>query len=402
MLQPTPHITTVVESGLGAIDPFGPEVIADPFPYLARLRADAPCLRCEPRDIWIVSRFADIESVLLRPELFSSRFGTGVTPVRRSIDGGVIIASDRPMHQRVRKTVQPRFSLPSVEALAAPLASLIDRRLDELLEWREAELIASLAEPVAAWIVSEVLGIEADTHDLVAWSDAGFRLLGPLEHSDLDRTLKSFAGGSAFMQDVLTNRTYRDGGVVAAIARAEQAGQLERDEAVSLALGILIAGIDTSIASLSTAVGLFAGDPSQWDLLRAAPEQSARAFEEVLRFDGPILYWFRHCNENVELAGTTIPAGARVMISLASAGRDARRFVDADRFDIRHDPKGHLAFGRGEHLCLGAQVARLEGRLLLERMARRVRRIELTQPAERRRVDVIRAFERVHVRLDPA
>lgn len=387
---------------LATQDPFAPEVLADPFPYLAALRAHAPCLRHEARDLWIVSRFADIEAVLLQPERFSSARGTGLTPVRRPVEGGVILASDHPMHRRIRRVVQPRFSMPSVEALAAPLEALVDRVLDAALEAGEVELVSSVAEPVAAWIVSEILGIDADTHDLVAWSDAGFRLLGPLEQVDVGATLDRFVAGDAFVRGVLDHGRYRPNSVLSNLAHAVKEGSLDREEAVSLGLGILVAGVDTSIASLSTAVGLLASHPDQWSLLRAAPELAAPAFEEALRYDGPILYWFRHCNETTEVAGTAIPRGARVMISLASADRDAARFPDPDRFDVLRDAKGNLAFGRGEHLCLGAQVARLEGRVVLKKLAERVRALEPTAAAERRRVAMIRAFERVPVRLVPA
>jgi cytochrome P450 len=157
-------------------------------------------------------------------------------------------------------------------------------------------------------------------------------------------------------------------------------------------IGYLGPSLDTTTAALANAIWLFATHPEQWDVLRRQRDRVKQAFNEVLRLESPISCFTRVATRTVDIAGVTVPAGARVLVSFASANRDERRWDGPEEFDITRTSAGHVGFGHGEHACVGMGLARLEATAVLSALAARVERFELCAPTVRKHNNLIRSF----------
>jgi len=192
------------------------------------------------------------------------------------------------------------------------------------------------------------------------------------------------------------------GGLGAQIYAAVDAGDLTEAEASLLVRSFLTAGLDTTVVGLGNALFCFAQHPQQWQRLRQDPSLGRAAFEEVLRFESPVQTFFRTTTRPVEVAGTRLREGEKVLLFLAAANRDARRWEDPDRFDITRRATGHLAFGVGIHGCVGMAVARLEAEIVLSLLAAKVEAIELAGAPVRRLNNTLRGLSHLPVTLTPA
>jgi hypothetical protein len=191
-------------------------------------------------------------------------------------------------------------------------------------------------------------------------------------------------------------------GLGAQIYAAADTGALTEDEAGLLVRSFLTAGLDTTVVGLGNALFCFAQHPEQWRRLRDDPALARAAFDEVLRFESPVQTFFRTTTRPVEVAGVKLGAGEKVLLFLAAANRDARRWEDAGRFDITRRATGHLAFGVGIHGCVGMAVARMEGEIVLSHLASRAEAIELAGEPERRLNNTLRGLARLPVRVRPS
>src|SRR4029077_16480221 len=161
-------------------------------------------------------------------------------------------------------------------------------------------------------------------------------------------------------------------------------------------------GVDTTVHGISAVLHAFVEQPDQWDRLSAQPGLARVAFDEAIRLESPVQTFFRTATRDVDIDGVVIPDGHKVLLVLAAANRDPRRWVDADRFDLSRDPSGHVGFGMGIHQCVGQHVARLEAEAVLTAMARRIRRIEPAGAAVRHHNNTLRGWKSVPIRLTPA
>jgi cytochrome P450 len=192
------------------------------------------------------------------------------------------------------------------------------------------------------------------------------------------------------------------GGLGAQIYAAADAGELTEDEASLLVRSFLTAGLDTTVVGLGNALFCFAQHPEQWQRLRQEPTLARAAFDEVLRYESPVQTFFRTTTCPVEVAGVQLGEGEKVLLFLAAANRDARRWENPDRFDITRQASGHLAFGVGIHGCVGMAVARLEAEIVLSLLARKVEAIELDGEPERRLNNTLRGLARLPIRVRPS
>ena len=192
------------------------------------------------------------------------------------------------------------------------------------------------------------------------------------------------------------------GGLGARIYASVDDGTISGAEAALLVRSLLTAGVDTTVIGLGCALDCLARDPAQWQLLREDPSRAGAAFEESLRYASPVQTFFRTTTREVTVSGVRIGAGEKVLLFLAAANRDPRRWDDPDRFDLRRRAQGHVAFGYGIHACIGAALARLEGEVLLAALARRVGRLELAGEPRRRLNNTLSGFASLPLRLLPA
>ncbi|MCB9703789.1 MAG: cytochrome P450 [Myxococcales bacterium] len=375
-----------------------PAIRADPYPTYAYLREHAPVIgvkRAMVGQVWYVSRYADVEAALRDPRLVSSRanVGDGKGHLRwfpksiRTLSQSMI-TSDDPEHRRLRSLVHLAFTPRMVEALRTSVEAVVERLLGEMAAKRDVDLIADFALPVPLTIICEMMGVsEADrvgfhhrTNRFLELTDAG--PIGVV--TGLRNTMAMI---SFFRRLVAEHRLRPRGDLVDALLAAEAEGdRLSEDEVVSMIFLLLLAGHETTVNLIGNGMLALLEFPEQLDRLRAEPSLIDSAIEELLRYGNPVEQASpRFAREDLEIAGQAIRRGDVVAALVASANRDPAAFERPDELDIGRTPNRHLAFGMGIHYCLGAPLARMEGRIAIGALLQRFPELRLAVPKERLR-----------------
>ena len=282
-----------------------------------------------------------------------------------------MLAVDPPDHTRLRRLAMPAFSRRRVDGLEARIRSIVDQLIDHLAVRggtdRPVDLVAGYAFPLPFTVISELLGVpEQDRADLGRW----FRTLltpyaGPQPPAE---TVAASDALVAYLHALLGLKRSAPGEdlVTDLIVAADRDGALTEQEMASTIFQLVVAGHDTTTSLIGNGTVALLKHPAQRDALAADPGLAAQVVEECLRWDAPVPHsTFRYTTDEVRLGGAVIPAYAQVIVSLAAANRDPARYRDPETFDVRRSDGGHLAFGHGIHHCLGAPLARLEGRIAL-------------------------------------
>jgi cytochrome P450 len=372
------------------IDVFSLHAQADPHPTYALLREQAPVYRTEPQGYWAVSRYDDVAFVLKHGELFSS--DTGFDRLRpphvdkelwgelEILRGKNLIGSDPPTHTRLRKLVSGAFTPRAIAALEARILQITTEYLDQILAKDELDIVADLAIPLPVTVIAEMLGIDPGRRgDFKRWSDDVLELAQILRHQNvgserLAALVQSRRELVDHFQELIAERRARPGeDLVSELARREvEEERLTAEEVVSMAVLLLIAGNETTTNLIATGTHLLLDHPEALAALREEPALIPNFIEETLRFEGPGPSLIRRTTAAITLSGVTIPEDQIVMPMLSAANRDPAQFPDPDRFDIRREIRGHVAFGAGIHFCVGAPLSRIEGRIAFEEMWRRL------------------------------
>ncbi|KMO95846.1 cytochrome P450 family protein [Streptomyces roseus] len=350
----------------------------DPYSFYARLRAKGPVHRVEVTaeytPTFLVVGYDEARRALGHPALakdWSSGEilpGIAVTEANRNM-----LESDPPQHTRLRRLVAREFTARRIEAMRPRVQRTTDDLLDAMAArpQRTADLVKALAFPLPMTVICELLGVpHLDRERFGYWSK---EVVAPTSatpnttaHQKLGEYLAELVGAKAEEpgEDLLSAliRT-----------RDEDGDALSSGELIGMAFLLLVAGHETTANLISNGTRALLAHPDQLAALRADWDGLLDgAVEEMLRYDGPVQNaTYRYAREDMELGGTTIPAGATVLVSLAGADRDPERFGTPDTFDIRRAPQGHLAFGHGMHFCIGAPLARMEGRIALRGLLER-------------------------------
>ena len=322
--------------------------------------------------IWLVTRYADCEYVIRHPGIGKEPAKAGLPPEAvgsHELLSRSMISVDPPDHTRLRRLVNKAFTPRVVAALAPRIGELVDEMLDAADRDGHLEVIADLAFPLPVTVIAELLGVPAADRDRFrAWSRA---VLSPAA----DPTAAQEAG-LAFAGDIddlaAQRRAEPQEDLLSRLLAAEDEGdKLDRAELLGMVLLLLIAGHETTVNLIGNGVLALLDHPSAWRELVDDPALAPAVVEEVLRYDGPVeVAPLRFAYEDVTVGDVTIPRGGLVAPVLLAANRDPERFEDPDTFDI-HREAHHLAFGHGIHFCLGAPLARLEGAIVFEQLARR-------------------------------
>jgi hypothetical protein len=390
------------------VNVLSPAFRANPYPHYAEMRRARPVCQVEPGGMWAVSRHEDVLFVLKNPELFSSQGfklawqppWVGYNPLANSV-----LAMDPPAHGRIRALVTQAFGPRAV----ARLEGLIRARAEELARAMpsEVELIGAFALPLPAYVIGEMLGLDSALHaHFQRW---GADLLSitpePPSPEHAARVRGSIAEVTGYMRDVIEarRRALRDD-LVSDLIRAQVDGQsLSDTEIVDFSVALLFGGFETTTNLIGNTIVFLADHPDEMARLREEPEIVPRFVEEMIRYDGPSQSVPRIATADVTLGGVTIPKGALVLALVASASRDEARYPEPDRFDIERGAQGGMQFGHGIHFCLGAALARMEGRAALSALTARFRRVERrTAEVEYNRTLTVRGPARLWVRFTPA
>jgi cytochrome P450 len=280
------------------------------------------------------------------------------------------------------------------------LTDEITSEADELAERLAArgsfDAVTDLAHHLPLTVVSNLVGLPADGRErMLEWASALFNCIGPRNQ----RTVSAFPVLEEMVQYAATQAVrgkLKPGSWAEALHDAADRGEIAREALPVMMIDYMAPSLDTTIFAITNAVDLFARHPDQWELLRSDPSLVPSAINEVLRLEAPIQGFSRYAVSDYQLDAVTIPAGARAIMFYGAANRDEREYPDPDRFDVRRDPRTHLAFGAGPHQCVGMNLARLEMTALFTALAARIRRFEI-QNAERALHNILRGFTRLEV-----
>jgi cytochrome P450 len=365
------------------------ELLADPYAVYARLREAGPVHRVAGTDglpAWLVTRYEDVRQALADPRLSLDKAnakpggyrGLALPP---ALDAN-LLNMDPPDHTRVRRLVSQAFTPRRVALLREPVRRTADALLDAVAPLGRTDLIATYAAPLPVAVICELLGVaEADRPDFRSWTDA---LVIP-DPARPEQAKEAVGALLAFFARLLADKRAEpaDDLLSAMIAVRDEEDRLTEDELMSLAFLVLFAGYENTVHLIGNATLALLLNPSQLAALRADPARLGPAVEELARYDGPApLAIRRFPTEDVTIGGVTVPAGETVLLSLAAAHRDPRRFPEPDRLDIGRDATGHLALGHGIHYCLGAPLARLETEIALAALLERLPGLELDVSAD--------------------
>jgi cytochrome P450 len=395
----------------------GGDLVDDPYPFYARLRRDAPIWRLPGSDAFLVATWDLVAEATARPEDFSNHFrhtlgrAADDTVSVETLDAGVDVfaGADPPAHAEHRRLFFPELVQARMRSLEPTVRALADTYVDGLIDAGGGEACNGLADSLPMQVMAEhVIGFrDVDSGQLRAWVFAGSRFMGGrLRDADAAEVALEAAGLLPWVSAQLAAALASDtGGVLGAAAQGVRAGVLTRDEAAFTLMVLLGAGGETTTSLIGNAIRLLAERPEVQALVRSDPAAIPSFVEEVLRFESPFRFHHRSAPRDTELGGVAVPAGALVMLLWGSANRDERVFDAADAFVVgRPDASRHLGFGRGIHHCVGAPLARLEARIVLERLLARTRSIGLDADDPPRWADSlwIRRHDRLPVVLEPA
>ncbi|HJQ06276.1 MAG TPA: cytochrome P450 [Nocardioides sp.] len=365
-------------------DPFAPGYTDDPYPEYERLRAAGPAYE-HPLGFWVTARYQHVSDLLRASmsveernvrgplaELNAAMYGD-----REERAGGLsMLDRDPPVQTRLRKLVSKVFTPRSIAALEPGITTLVDDLVDAMAG--TADLIEELAFPLPFAVISKMMGIP-DSSDHARMRELTGTLVRSLEPvADPELAAQIMAADTeltALCSEIVAWKRNNPGDdLLTALIRAEDDGDvLDDDELVAQVQLLYVAGHETTVNLIGNGFLALLDNPDQYALLRSTPDLAANAVEELLRYDSPVQQTRRITLAPYDVGGTTIPTGSFVLAGLGAANRDPDHWgPDADvlRLD-RADARTHLSFGGGVHHCLGAALARLEGRVVLERVAAR-------------------------------
>lgn len=399
------------------IDLLSPAATEDPYAVFAALRESDPVHYSPRHRAWILTRFEDVEAALTDPRLSSDRVKPVLARARAEdphssataileLLKSWMVTSDPPEHTRLRKLAAGAFKGQRISAMSDQVRALVHGFIDDFVASGESDLLHGVAYPLPATVIAMMMGVPVEERDAFrAWSDelalVAFGAGGDVRADRHERALRGVQEMFEYLRGHVERARANPGDdmISALAAPVEDGDRLDDDELLSMLALLLFAGHETTINATANGVLALLQHPEQLALLREQPELMPRAVEELLRFDGPIKVLHRHVTETHERHGRTIEAGDRVFVALAGANRDPEQFDGADGIDITRHPNRHVAFGRGIHACVGAQLARLEMRHNLEGIVERLPDLQVADGAALRHVPSLssRALEALPV-----
>ena len=361
-------------------NPLSAGVYTDPYPTYERLREKDPVHWSPLLDSWLFSRYKDVDSILRDHKRFSNDSSQRTNPSH--IDESYDLANqqsmlfrDPPDHTRLRTLVSRAFTPKVVEGLAGRIRTIADDLLDEIDDPSGFDLMAALAVPLSVIVIAELLGVPTeDRPQFQIWSRRYSRGLEP-NITEKERLLVAESGRELdqyFMGIIDQRRKEPQEDLISGLVAAEEAGdKLSQPELLAMFRLLLVAGNETTTTLIGNGMLALLRNPEQLALLRKSPDLMPSAIEELLRYDAPVQLDVRTALEDVEFDGREVKKGQGIMVLLGSANRDPEVFSEPDRLDLSRQEANHISFGRGIHHCLGASLARMEGRLALEAIMER-------------------------------
>lgn len=395
-------------------DPADLRFLADPYPAFATLRAAGPVHWHEGLGVYVAVSHRACDAVLRDRALgriWRDREPAEQFPAFNLLHRTSILENEPPTHTRLRRLISGAFGRGHVERMRPWIAGLADRLVGELAGRVRAEgsadLLALVAEPVPVEVIAELLHVpHADRHLLRPWSNAIVKMYEYGLPQEQQRAAEEAAAAFvAYLRDLVAERrrTLREDDLVSdLVAAADGADRLTEDEVIGTCVLLLMAGHEATVNVTGNGLLALLTRPDQWRQVVDDERLVPSAVEEMIRFDSSLQLFERTAATDVEICGTTVPAGRKIAALLGAANRDPEVFPDPDRFDVARTPNPHLGFGAGIHFCIGAPLARVEVQSVLSALRRRMPQLHLAAEPRRRPEFVIRGVHELPVGHDAA
>lgn len=377
-------MTTTKSPTLSLYQLLDPEVLANPYPLYARLRTETPVYWDPYLHAWVVTRYADVITVLHdfsadrtpTPDQFAAMGLSELGPIAQVMMRQMLFM-DAPAHTRLRGLASMAFTPARVEALRTHIREIVDDLIAPLLSAGRMDVINDLAAPLPAIVTAEMLGVPtSDCDTLKAWSADFAEVLGNFQHNPdrTQRTLRCVEEMSAYFCDAIAGmRTDPREGLINSFMTAEIDGdRLSEEEIIANCIVTMVGGQETTTNLIGNGILSLLRNPDQLQRLRDDLTLIPSAIEELLRYESPSQHTARIAPRDTEIGGKQIRKGQAVIAVMGAGNRDPERFPDPDRLDLGRTDNRHLAFGWASHFCFGAALARIEGQLVLGAIARRM------------------------------
>jgi cytochrome P450 len=352
---------------------------SDPYPIYRELRDTAPVFHNAARGAWVLSRHDDVQAAARDPQTFSSARGTDIFDF--SLGPGDFLDMDPPRHDELRRILRQDFLPKNLKLLEDCVRRTVNELLDVLIERGGGDFAREFAQRLPLRMICHIFGVPAEDHQLL--EDWFLRIVeqAPDQAEVSGDSVRAGEEFVAYVEQALADRrTAPRPDVFGTMSAAVTEGRLPPDEVGGMVQLLLVAGIHTTSTLLTSALLLLEHRPADRHWLAETPDRLPDAIEELLRYESPVQWLGRYALRESVIHDTLIPFGARVVLLWASANRDERRFPDPDTLDLTRPPERHIAFGEGIHFCLGAPLARMEARIALESLFRRITDYEVTGP----------------------
>jgi hypothetical protein len=386
-----------------------PAFLDDPYPWYAALRAHDPVHALEGGGVFL-SRYDDALAVYRSAHASSDkklefRPKLGDSPLYEHHTTSLVF-NDPPLHTRVRRILMGAVNQKAIARMEPNVLRLVDELLAAMAGKREVDFIDDFAARIPIEVIGNLLDIpRGERGPLRGWSVAILSGLEPaLTPAMFEAGNRAVTEFIAFLKALIAERRAKPGDyesdVLTRLIQGEQDGErLTETELYHQCIFLLNAGHETTTNLIGNGLWALLGNPAEMARLRAEPALVPAAIEEMLRYDGPIQLNNRRLTGEVELSDRTLPEGTLVTIGIGAANRDPAQFPEPERFDVGRKPNRHVAFGHGDHVCVGMNVARMEGRVALSRLLARFAKIELAGEPERDRRVRFRGFRKLPLRV---
>jgi cytochrome P450 len=387
------------------LDPFDEAFLADPYAHHGTLRDAGPVVWLEPIRAYGMARHCEVQAGLRDHQAYCSGRGVGLSDFAKEEPWrppSLLLESDPPLHDRTRALVNRIVSLPALKALRPKWEERAEALVERLVAKGSFDAVTELGETYPMLVFPDTIGVPKEGREqLLPYAAATFNAFGP-RNAIFERGNAAAVDAIAWVGRACKRENLAPGGWGMALYEAADDGACSADEAERLVRSFLSAGVDTTVNGIGHLVLAFASYPGEWDRIRARPDLAKRAFDESLRWDSTVQTFFRTTTRDLEIEGVAVEEGAKVLLFLAAANRDPRKWDHPDDFRVERIASGHVGFGFGIHQCLGQMVARLEAELVLNALLKRVKAIRLAEPPVRRLNNTLHALASLPVEIVPA
>lgn len=386
------------------VDPFDDAFLTNPYPFHEHIRETGPVVYLDAYGIYASARHAEVTQGLSDWETFCSSAGVGLDDFRRSKPWrppSLILEADPPLHTRSRTVLNRALSAKAMAGLRERFRAAAETLADALVGRGEIDAIADIAEAYPLSVFPGAIGLGPEgLENLLPYGAMAFNAFGP-RNKHFEASMQDAARVVGWINAQCAREALAPDGLGAIVWAGVDSGEITAEEAPLLVRSLLTAGLDTTIIGIGNALFALAENPDQWPVLREEPALLRPAFDEMLRFESPVQTFFRTTTRPTILGGVALPRDAKILLFLAGANRDPRRWENPDTFDVRRKAMGHAAFGAGIHMCVGQMLARLETEMILRALVERFSTIEIAGEPRRKLNNTLRQLGRLPIRLRP-